>query len=78
MNRFRWVLLIVLLSGAIFKVVAQTGETVWTSSDLETMRQLPSSAFWDEYGYQRLAHLTDNIGPRPVGSLQAAAALPDW
>ena len=42
---------------------------------LETMRRLRSAALRDNYGYERLAHLSDNIGPRPVGSRQAAAAV---
>ena len=75
MNRLTRVLLMVLLSGALLKVVAQTGETAWTSSAQETMRQLRSAALRDDYGYERLAHLCDNIGPRPVGSPQAAAAV---
>jgi carboxypeptidase Q len=65
----------VLLSGMMFNVVAQTGESAWTSPAQETMRQLRSAALRDNYGYERLAHLCDNIGPRPVGSLQAAAAV---
>ena len=29
----------------------------------------------DDYAYRQLAHLTENIGPRPVGSPQAQAAI---
>ena len=29
----------------------------------------------DDYAYQQVAHLTENIGPRPVGSPQAQAAI---
>ena len=75
MNRFTRVLLLVLLSGTILDVVAQTGGTAWTPSAVNTMRQLQSAALKDGYGYARLAHLSDNVGPRPVGSLQAAAAV---
>ncbi len=39
------------------------------------MRRLQDAALADDYAYQRLAHLTDNIGPRPAGSIQAAAAV---
>ena len=64
-----------LMSGPILTLAAQTGATGWSPSTLETLRQLQSAALRDNYGYERLAHLTDNIGTRPVGSLQAAAAV---
>jgi hypothetical protein len=38
---------------------------------LETIRD---SALKSDYAWQQLAHLTENIGPRPAGSLQAQAA----
>jgi len=36
---------------------------------------LRDAALSDDYAYRQLAHLTDNIGPRPSGSLQAEAAV---
>jgi carboxypeptidase Q len=42
------------------------------ASDLAKIRD---AALRDEYAYQQVAHLTENIGPRPVGSPQAAAAV---
>lgn len=36
--------------------------------------QLRDAALKDGYAYQQLEHLTDSIGPRPQGSLQADAA----
>jgi carboxypeptidase Q len=44
----------------------------------ELVKELESiklSALADDYAYQQVAHLTDNIGPRPSGSLQAKAAV---
>jgi carboxypeptidase Q len=41
-------------------------------SELTALRD---AALADDYAYQRLAHLTDNIGPRPTGSPQAEAAV---
>jgi len=64
-----------IMSGTVLTVVAQTSAPAWTPSTLETMRRLESAALRDNYGYEKLAHLTDNIGPRPVGSLQAEAAV---
>jgi len=36
---------------------------------------LRDAALKDQYVYEQTAHLTDNIGPRPVGSMQAQAAV---
>jgi carboxypeptidase Q len=36
---------------------------------------LRDAALADDYAYQQVAHLTDNIGPRASGSAQAAAAV---
>src|ERR1051325_3254162 len=41
-------------------------------SDLIALRD---AAMNDDYAYRQLAHLTENIGPRPSGSLQAEAAV---
>ena len=41
---------------------------------LQDLAAIKSAAMADEYAYQQLAHLTENIGPRPSGSLQAKAA----
>ena len=68
-------LLSMVMSGTVLAAAAQTIAPAWSPSMLETMRRLQSAALRDNYGYERLAHLSDNIGPRPVGSLQAAAAV---
>src|SRR6266576_51414 len=41
-------------------------------NDLIALRE---SALEDEYAYRQVAHLTENIGPRPSGSPQAQAAV---
>ena len=41
-------------------------------SDLERIK---STALGDDYAYRQVAHLTENIGPRPSGSAQAKAAV---
>jgi hypothetical protein len=68
-------LLMLVMSGTVLTAGSQTAAPAWSPSMLETMRQLRSAALRDNYGYERLAHLSDNIGPRPVGSRQAAAAV---
>ena len=46
------------------------------SSQLKTeLYELRDAALSDDYAYRQLTHLTDNIGPRAIGSAQAAAAV---
>src|SRR5271169_4224622 len=42
---------------------------------LEELSAIKTAALSDDYAYRQLAHLTENIGPRPSGSLQAKAAV---
>jgi carboxypeptidase Q len=42
---------------------------------LEQLAALRDAALTDDYAYKQVAHLTENIGPRPVGSPQAQAAI---
>jgi carboxypeptidase Q len=39
------------------------------------LSELRDAALSDDYAYRQVAHLTDNIGPRGIGSPQAAAAV---
>src|SRR5580698_4862907 len=41
---------------------------------LQQLSAIKAAALGDDYGYRQLAHLTENIGPRPTGSPQASAA----
>src|SRR5579863_4324880 len=41
---------------------------------LQQLSAIKAAALNDDYGYRQLAHLTENIGPRPTGSNQARAA----
>ena len=41
---------------------------------LQQLSAIKSAALNDDYAYRQLAHLTENIGARPTGSLQATAA----
>ena len=41
---------------------------------LQQLSAIKSAALNDDYAYRQLAHLTENIGPRPSGSPQARAA----
>src|SRR5262249_62325297 len=52
-----------------------TPASPWPPATLDQLRQLQRAALRDDYAYQRLLHLTDHIGPRATGSLQAAAAV---
>src|SRR5271165_306215 len=41
---------------------------------LEQLQAIRDAALTDDYAWRQLAHLTENIGPRPAGSPQAQAA----
>jgi carboxypeptidase Q len=47
----------------------------WTAEQFATMGRIRDAAMADPNAYNMLAHLTDNIGPRLSGSLQAQAAV---
>src|SRR5215472_618975 len=42
---------------------------------LNQLAEIKTAALADDYAYRQLAHLTENIGPRPSGSAQAKAAV---
>jgi carboxypeptidase Q len=52
-----------------------SGPGAWTTDQLATMERLRDAALTDPYALNELRHLTDNIGPRLSGSLQAQAAV---
>ena len=41
---------------------------------LNELTRIRDAALADDYAYRQVAHLTENIGPRPSGSAQARAA----
>ena len=51
------------------------GPGAWTPAQLATMAKLRDAALDDPYAMTELRHLTDNIGPRIVGSRQAQTAV---
>src|SRR6266567_5332254 len=42
---------------------------------IEALTAIKTAALADDYAYRQVAYLTENIGPRPSGSLQAKAAV---
>lgn len=42
---------------------------------LQQLSAIKAASLNDDYAYRQLAHLTENIGPRPTGSPQAQAAV---
>ncbi len=42
---------------------------------LDELSAIKAAALSDDYAYRQVAHLTENIGPRPSGSIQAKAAV---
>jgi carboxypeptidase Q len=54
--------------------VSQEQQENFPARLLEELAAIKSAALTDDYAYHQLAHLTENIGPRPSGSAQAKAA----
>lgn len=53
----------------------QAPSNVLSEADLAALRTLQSAALASDYAFDRLAHLTDSIGPRLAGSPGNAAAV---
>ena len=51
------------------------GKSAWATDQVATMERLRDTAMKDSYALDELRHLTDNIGPRLSGSLQAQQAV---
>ena len=51
------------------------GKGAWSEEQLRTMERLRDAAMKSDYAYDKLQHLTDNIGPRLSGSSQAQQAV---
>src|SRR5450759_2112463 len=67
-------MLVVTLPAAAQFGKPQSSKSVFPPQDLADMKRLQQAALSDDYAWNQLAHLTDNIGPRPAGSAQAQAA----
>lgn len=74
MRNIRWAgVLLGVVSFALIGVAQQ--KPAWDPGTIDQLKQLQKAALADDYAYQQVAHLSDNIGPRPAGSPQAAAAV---
>jgi carboxypeptidase Q len=51
------------------------GPAIFPPETVAELRQLQQAALSSDYAWRQLAHLTENIGPRPAGSPQAQAAV---
>jgi hypothetical protein len=73
LRRLAWFFLLVISSFA----AAQTNAAppAWTPQDLTDLDRIQQTAMKSDYGFERLAFLTDSIGPRLSGSPQHAAAV---
>src|SRR3954452_10177010 len=69
--------LVLLLSASAFAQFGQpqAAKNVFSPESLADMKKLQQKVLSDDYGWNQLTHLTDNIGPRPAGSSQAQAAV---
>lgn len=75
----RTILGTVLIAAIALSCAAQFGQQppqkiVFSPESLSEMKKLQATVLADDYAWNQLAHLTDNIGPRISGSAQANAA----
>jgi carboxypeptidase Q len=64
---------LIVLAAVLFPKAPAADES--TAEPIGELAALRDAALADDYAYQQVAHLTDNIGPRPTGSPQAEAAV---
>ena len=63
------------LSVSLFAQQPRPTPVLYSAKTLAEMEKLQRSALESNYAYRRLAHLSNNIGPRLTGSPQAAQAV---
>jgi carboxypeptidase Q len=54
---------------------APAGKTAFPPQLQQNLVAIREAALADDYAYEQVAHLAENIGPRPTGSAQAQAAV---
>lgn len=59
----------------VLYAAAQPRESASAAPLKSELVAIRDAALRDDYAYRQVAHLSDNIGPRPVGSAQAQAAV---
>jgi len=74
LKTFFAVLFILLSSGLILAQRNFQQPPAYSPQLTAELRQLQEAAFKSDYAWDQLAHLTNNIGPRPAGSPQATSA----
>ena len=75
MPKLRLLLLGMLTVATVSATAQAKPASPWGPETLQQLRHLHQAALEDDYAYRQAAHLTDNIGPRLAGSLQASAAV---
>ncbi len=68
------ILATLLLSTSLFSQ-SSTQPNNFSPELIQQLESIKTAALNDDYAWQRLAHLTENIGPRPAGSPAAKAAV---
>ncbi|HZI58444.1 MAG TPA: PA domain-containing protein, partial [Verrucomicrobiae bacterium] len=79
MRIFRSIALLLLCAGLLYAGPATAQRNFQTSTPYppqltNDLKQLQQAALTSNYAWNELAHLTNNIGPRPAGSAQASFA----
>jgi carboxypeptidase Q len=67
--------LLLLLTAKTFAQQTAPTPLLYTEKTVRDMRQIQQAALQSDYAYRQTAYLTNNIGPRLTGSLQAERAV---
>src|ERR1700741_2810000 len=73
-HRLYLCIFILLITSVAASAQTPASPSGWTPQDISDMQKIQQAALHNDYGYERLAYLTDSIGSRPSGSAQHAAA----
>ncbi|HUM07122.1 MAG TPA: M20/M25/M40 family metallo-hydrolase [Terriglobales bacterium] len=74
MKKIVWTLVVLLVSPVTGRGQKPSSASAFPKELQEQLQIVRDAALASDYAWQQLAHLTENIGPRPAGSPQAEAA----
>jgi len=75
MRLYSWLVIALSFSSVVFAQNPQADMAALSPQLQSELALIRDAALRDDYAYQQVAHLTENIGARPAGSAQAQAAV---
>src|SRR5271168_4496134 len=75
MRLYSWLVIALSFASVVFAQNPQADMAALSPQLQSELALIRDAALRDDYAYQQVAHLTENIGARPAGSAQAQAAV---